>query len=544
MKSRRLLNRIGIVLGILLILIIGFGVYVFSTLPKPIGETPKLQTGLFEPPEQKYPVEGKYVYQSATALAALIKSGKVTSVEIVQEHINHIKNLNWKYNALVWLKEEEALQQARNADAAVARGDTALLLLGVPVTIKEQFYVKGFPTTLNNKRITVIPEYDASLVDEIRKAGAVILGTTNVSYMVSYYQTYGEVYPAASNPFNTDKTPGGSTGGGAAALAAGFTTLELGSDLGGSIRLPSAFCGLWGLKPGFGSLSLTGIANEELFAPKRMAMASPGPMARSAKDLTLFWEVLIKTKDGRFQQQINWKSPSKKPLKDYRIAFADQWGTKSRPLTVGKDSKDKISQLVTILKQEETQTTRAIPELFHPMEDLFLMSLAHIIGDGHPRVFREILWSVSSKDLKTYNPDLAKRVKTHFSQNTEAQWATLQQERKQLTDQYEQFFKNYDFLITPAAYGSAVDKCEGCDWITLNGRKAMPSLAYYGFLYAFNATGHPALVVPMGLGTDGLPIGVQIVGPYHSESELLYFAELLEPLIPGFQRPKGITPKF
>jgi len=538
MKTRSIFKRIGIVLGILLLIIVGLGLYVFSALPKTIGETPELQEELFNAPAQEHPVKGVYIYKTATELAAMIRSGEATSVEVVKEHIQHIKNSNWKYNALVWLKEEEALKQARYADAAVLRGDTAQPLLGVPVTVKEQFYVKGYPTTMNSKQITVIPEYDASLVTEIRRAGAVILGTTNLSYMVSYYQTYGEVYPSASNPYNTKKTPGGSTGGGAAALAAGFTTLELGADLGGSIRLPSVFCGLWGLKPGFGSLSLKGIANEELYAPQRMAMASPGPLARSAKDLTLFWNVLRRAKDGRSQEQIDWKAPSGKPLKDYRIGFADRWKGSGEDLRVGKDATDKLKELNFILADKGVHTRIETLEQFQATEDVFLKSMAHIMGHGHPRVFREILWTVFSKELKAYKPDLAKRVKPHFSQNTKAQWAEVQEERKKLTAQLDQYFTKYDFLITPAAYGPAIDQCEGCLRIPVKGGETISSLSYYGFFYAINATGHPALVVPMGQSAEGLPIGVQIVGPYHSEPELLYFAELLEPLIPGFQKPK------
>src|SRR6266540_7430834 len=192
----------------------------------------------------------KFIYKSATELAHLIREGRATSSDIVKEHLEQIKKHNEKINALISLFEEEALEQAAQYDRETKEGKFRGPLHGVPVTIKEIFWIKGKHSNMNFKMLKdfVAPE-DAVVIDRIRKNGAVILGQTNVPRNLSGYQVRGDIYPEGKNPYNTEYTPGGSTGGGAAALAAGFSPLELGADLGGSIRVPAGFCGLYGLKP-------------------------------------------------------------------------------------------------------------------------------------------------------------------------------------------------------------------------------------------------------------------------------------------------------
>ena len=201
-----------------------------------------------------------YIYRTAHELAQLIREGQVTSVEIVKEHLNRIKERNGELNAFVNLFEEEALAVAAERDPQARQGIFLGPLHGVPVSIKEQFWIKGKSTTINSKlhKDFVAPE-DAVIVDRIRKSGAVILGHTNVPQFLLDHQVWGDLYPEGKNPYNTDCTPGGSTGGGAAAVAAGFSPLELGGDLGGSVAtLPTsaAFTGssqLTTLFPGMGT---------------------------------------------------------------------------------------------------------------------------------------------------------------------------------------------------------------------------------------------------------------------------------------------------
>ena len=219
-STKKVLKWTGIILGSILLLAIILGIYIYTIIPKPIGAPVKLQEALFARPAQAFPMEGKYIYKSATELAAMIRHREATAVEVVTEFLNNIRNNNYKYNALIWIRAEEALQDAQRADQMVADGDTMNHpLLGVPVTIKEMYWVKGSPSTLNAKMYGFTAPDDATVVKQLKSAGAVVLGTTNVPFMLMDYQTQGEVYPTASNPYDTSRTPGGSTGGGAAAKA-------------------------------------------------------------------------------------------------------------------------------------------------------------------------------------------------------------------------------------------------------------------------------------------------------------------------------------
>ncbi|MFN8352844.1 MAG: amidase family protein [Spirosomataceae bacterium] len=540
-STKKIVKWVGTVVGVLLLIALAFGLYLYSIIPPAIGTPPTLQAVLFQKPTQPLPIANKYIYKSATELAALIRSREATSVEIVKEHLAYIKNNNWKYNALIWLREAEALQEAQLADEAVAQGDTLNKpLLGVPVTIKEMFWVKGSPSTMNVKMMGFVAPHDGEVVRQIKQAGAVVLGTTNVPYMLSDYQTQGEIYPTASNPYDTTRTPGGSTGGGAAALAAGFTPLELGSDLGGSIRVPAAFCGLYALKPTFGSVNITqGTGPDTTTKFTRMALASGGPLARNVADLKLMWRVLRETKpDERFQQKISWKSASTKTLNQYKIAWVDAWKHGNETVKVSRDVSKKLTQLTQTLVGQGVVVSQKVPDTYDAMFKLFLGSFASMMSEGQPWLLRKLI----AMDFKKMDNGLP-----HFSafyeamdDNSDAKWKQLQTDRKALIDQWEAFFKQHDFLICPITYGTPFPKCPQGTPLKGDNGELMPYMNYFPYAAIFNATGHPCVSIPVGLNKDGLPIGLQIVGAYHSEEELLHFAELIAPLTAGFIKPKQL----
>lgn len=538
-STKKLLKRFGAALGVFLLIVIAFGVYLYSILPKPIGSPPKLQTELFNKPTQPFAMEGKYIYQPATALAVMIRNQQASSVAIVKEYLANIKNNNYKYNALIWLREEEALHDAQLADEMVARGDTAgKPLLGVPVTIKEMFWVKGSPSTLNVKMYGFTAPYDAVVVKQLKDAGAVILGTTNVPALLSDYQTQGEVYPTASNPYDTTRTPGGSTGGGAAALAAGFTSLELGSDMGGSIRVPAAFCGLYGLKPTVGTVNITqGTSPDTTVKFTRFALASAGPMARTPDDLQLMWDVLRTTPmDEKFQHPYTPLAVSHKKLNEYKIAWIDDWKSSTGNVQVGIDAKNKLNQFLDSLKNNGVQLNKTAPDSYDQMRKAFLESFAVMIGEGQPWLIRKFI-SMEFRKMddgsETFNAFY-----DAMDDCSDSRWKEATNRREQLTRQWEDFFKQYDFFVCPITYDAAIKKCpQGTPQPSDNG--TIPYTQYFPYSIIFNATGHPALVVPMGLNKQGLPMAIQIVGPYYSEDELLNFVKLVSPFTPGFIKPNS-----
>ena len=536
-RTKKILKWTGILFGSLVMLAVAFGLYLNSIIPKFRGVPVVLQKELFEKPLQPFPMEGKFIFKSATELSTIIRHHEATSVEIVTEFLNNIKNNNHKYNALIWLREKEALKDAQRADEAVAKGDTTKLLLGVPVTIKEHIWVKGSPSTMNAKIFGFTAPRNAAVVDQIINAGAVILGTTNVPFMLSDYQTHGEVYPPASNPYDTSLTPGGSTGGGAAALAAGFTSLELGSDLGGSVRIPSAFCGLYGLKSTFNSLNLIdGTSPDTASQYTRFALACLGPLARTPEDLELFWNVLKDAKiDEHLMQKIDWKPASDKTLSQYKIAWMDEWKTNDGTTKISNDVKQKLQMLLDSLRNNGTALEKKAPNIYNEMRQSFLATFGCMMSENQPRLLRMLI-KMDMQKINTGSADYAA-----FGQSmddaSDERWKKIQDDSKKLSDTWVAFFKQYNFFICPLTYGPAFKKCATGSRIIYDGN-TIPYMDYFPHSPIINPTGLPALMIPMGLSKEGLPIGIQIVGPHYSEPELLHMAKLLEPLTPKFQKPK------
>jgi len=537
-KAKIILKWTGVVFASLVLIAVAFGLYVNSIIPKFDSVPIVLQKELFEKPSQPLPMQGKYIYKSASELSSMIRNHEATSVEIVTELINNIKNNNYKYNALIYLREQEALQEAKLADEAIAKGDTFNKpLLGVPVTIKECYWVKGSPSTLNAKMYGFIAPRNALIVEQLRKAGAIVLGTTNVPFMLSDYQTLGEVYPEASNPFDTARTPGGSTGGGAAAVAAGFSPFTLGDDLGGSIRVPSAFCGLWGLKSTFSALNMTdGNGPDSTYVFTRMAMASPGPLARTAGDLKLMWDVLVQTPlDKKFQEPVEWKPASSKNLNEYKIAWMDEWNTPNGNIKISSDTKQKLSMLIDSLKQHNVSTEKKALDIYTDLEKMFLRSFGYMMGENQPWLLRKFM-ALDFKNIDDGN-GIFKSFNDAIMDASDEGWEKIEAERKALIEKWEDFFKQYDFFICPVTYDAAFKKQESWKPIVADDGSTVQYMKYVPYPYIISATGHPSLTVPLGLNSKGLPIGVQIVGKNFSENELLHFAKLIEPLTPKFQKP-------
>lgn len=532
-----ILKWTGISIGGLLLIAALLGVWAWTVLPAPQGTPITLQADLFKQPVQPLAEDDRFHFRTATDLAAMIREGNATSTEITRHFIARIKNQNHRYNALIWLREEEALAEAANADAAIARGDTALgVLHGVPVTIKEQFWVKGSPSTLNAKQFGFIAPEDGALVQSLKRAGAIILGTTNVPFMLSDYQTQGEVYPTASNPYDTTRTPGGSSGGGAAALAAGFSAGELGSDMGGSIRVPAAFCGLWALKPTYGALNQThGGWPDTTRVQRRLAMASPGPMARAPEDLSLLWDALKDTPiDERYQRPIHRPSATARALDQYRFAYATQWSETNYTAASGSDVREAMDQLVRSLKQHGASTAESVPPIHADLMRCFFATFAMVHGEDKPWLLRQLM----TQQLRAIDPGTGTfdSYAAAMSDTSETNWQRITAERERSTATWGRFFQDHDFMILPVTYGAAFTKCEPGSLVEGDTGK-LRYMEYVPFGAIINATGHPTLSVPMGLNAQGLPIGLQIVGPLHSEEELLHVAMLLKPLVKGFVPP-------
>lgn len=539
-RRRKVLKWIGIVAGALVIIAVALGIWVSSVIPPAQGTPITLNAELFKAPAAPLPLDDRILYKSASEIAGMIRNKEAKSEEVVRALIDRIKNENHNYNALIWLREEEAIADAKRCDERIAAGDSLLPpLFGVPITIKEHYWVKGSPSTMNAKMFGFIAPEDGPAVKALKDAGAIILGTTNVPFMLSDYQTQGEVYPTASNPYDTTRTPGGSTGGGAAALAAGFTCAELGSDLGGSIRVPSAFCGLWGLKSTCGAINMTqGASPDTVTKFTRFALASSGPLARVPEDLALMWHALRNTPlDPKFQKPIDRPAATTRTIDQYRFAWMDEWPHGSEHVAVSVDVKKKLALLVDSLQKRGVQVTKDAPDIYEDLQRMFLTSFGGMMGEGQPWLLRKLMLMQMGGMAPT--EELRGTFAEVLDDPSDVRWAETEKERAELQGEWDSFFKKHDFIILPLSYGAAFKKCpQGSDLAGDNGA-VVHYMDYVPYAYVINATGNPTLSVPMGLNDEGLPIGLQIVGPQNSEEELLHLAMLLKPLVPGFVRPKS-----
>jgi amidase len=435
------------------------------------------------------------------------------------------------------------LQEAASCDQETKEGKFRGPLHGVPVTIKEQFWIKGKKSNTNFKMLRdfVAPE-DAVIVKRIKKSGGIILGQTNVPKNLLDYQVAGDLYPEGKNPYNTDYSPGGSTGGGAAALAAGFTPLELGGDFGGSIRVPSNFCGLYGLKttertvPVHGNVPLP--KNSKTFL---VHMAVAGPLARNLDDIELLWKIIVGPHEGdRNIPRIEWQGPKKNSLSEYKIAWTDKWP--------GYETSSQISNALKSLAEKLKADGGSIEKKI-PDETLHEESLKtgvgifpYVIAQGTPWFVRAIikfqLYHGFLKGIKRNSPQFTKPMNDAFKMNAN-HYGEVMLQKSLITERWENFFKEFDFLICPVAFGPAYKRCKIGSKITYDGKELIYINYVWPYNFCFNASGNPSITIPLGLGKEGLPLGVQIVGPYWSEPELIHFAKQVSKLTAGFVKPDG-----
>jgi len=480
---------------------------------------------------------GKYIYRSAVELAQLIRDGEATSTEVVKEHLARIQQLNPELNAVVELLEDEALKTAAECDAEAKQGNFRGPLHGVPMTVKEQYWVKGTRSTLNANMLKdwVAPE-DAVIVSRLRKAGAIILGKTNVPKNLIDYQVSGDIYPDGKNPYNMDHSPGGSSGGSSAALASGMVPIELGGDFGGSIRIPSNYCGVYGMKPTENTIPGHGNAP----SPKGSKgfvfhMAQAGPMARTLDDLELVWKTIRGSHHSdRNTPRVEWKDSSNKTLKDYKVAWVDQWDD----YPTSKQTRKEIKKFIDQLNKSGCKTGNSGPDnnLHNRSLSIYVRLFPQLIAQDVPWFIRPFMKMQLKrgllKGLKKFMPEFNRGFKHSLINYSETMGI-----RAGIVSEWEEYFKKHDLLICPMSFGPAYKRCKTGDPIEHDGKKLVYVNYAWPYVACFNASGNPAMNIPLGIGEDGLPIGVQVVGPYWSEPDLLHFAKLVSKFTPGFVKP-------
>jgi amidase len=478
-----------------------------------------------------------YAFWSAIELARELRAKKLSSRELTEFYLRRIEKYDPAINAVVVRDFERALAAADRADAALARGESLGPLHGIPMTIKEAYDVEGLPTTWG------IPAFanhrassDAAVVQSLRRAGAHFLGKTNVPIHLADFQSYNEIYGTTNNPWNPERTPGGSSGGSSAALAAGLCALESGSDIGGSIRNPAHFCGVYGHKPTYGVVPIQGHSLPGMVAAPDIAVV--GPMARSAEDLALSLELMAGADAFHVR---GWRlalpRPEKTSLSDYRVAV---WPT-DPVCPVSTPVADRVQALADRLARLGASVSDRARPPFDPLEShriygaMLHGQLSAGVADEAFDTMRETAQTLDPNDPS--ERALAFRGTVQFHRD----WVRATHRRARLRQQWTAFFEDWDVLLCPQMPTTAFphDHREfGERRIEVDGQ----GLEYFRQVFwsgLVTVAYLPSTVFPTGAAADGLPIGVQAVSAEFNDYACIDFARLMAREIGGFEAPPG-----
>jgi amidase len=453
------------------------------------------------------------LFEPAVDAAELVRSKQVSSRELTEAALARIDAVNPSLIALVELRAEAALEEAAEADAALSGGAQGPLL-GLPITIKEAFNVAGLHTTWGNPAFEdYIADSDATVVTRLKESGAIVVGKSNVAAMLAdFAQTSNELYGTTNNPWDLTRTPGGSSGGAAAAVASGISFLDYGSDLVGSIRIPASFCGVYGLKPSVGIVPQTGFQPPGRTAPpsEMTYMSALGPFARSARDLRLALE-LTAGPEAPTARAYSWRlaPPRHARIADFRVGavFDDEHATVSSEIT------SRLSEVIDALARAGASVSEGWPSNVDPG------SVAECFN-FHVGLF-----------FAVQQPD----------EGFEAMPSFLEQENRRMSARaaWSRYFEEIDVFLCPTNFTPAFPHDERPfderTVVTPEGEQPYTNQPFW--ITHASVPGLPAVAAPIGRARSGLPVGVQIIAPLYEDDTALTFAELLADLIGGYESP-------
>ncbi|MEX2237464.1 MAG: amidase family protein [Dehalococcoidia bacterium] len=463
-------------------------------------------------------------YMSATEMADAITRRELSSREVTQATLDRIDRVNPKINAVVTRMDEEALSMAAAADDATTRGESLGVLHGIPVSIKDLLGIKGVRATQGSLLYKdTIAEKDSPVVARLRRNGAVFVGMTNSPEFGMVGWTDNRVFGRTNNPWNVERIAGGSSGGAGAAVAAGMGPLAVGSDGGGSIRIPSAFNGIFGLKPTWNLVPKAGSPGGWT------TMTHAGPMTRTVADAALMMDAI-----AGFDPAIPWSIEKpvasyveeiKKPLGRLRIGWSRDMGYAAVDHEVG-DLAEAAARRFSDLGCEVEEAYPDWSELAGPRSPFVALAAAETsVGLGP-------LLETNRDDLAEYT---VRFIEAGKDANLTSYFAA-QLDRAAMWEKLNAFFGKYDLLLTPALATVAFPHGEQPREI---GGREVPPFAWSPFTTAFNLTGVPAASVPAGFNSEGLPVGLQIVGPAFQDHLVLRAAAAFEEAAPWAQhRPQ------
>lgn len=475
-------------------------------------------------------------FQTARQLASAIRKKKIGCLELLDLYLDRIEAYNPDLNAVIAMDVEGARKRAKAADRAVKADKRLGPLHGVPMTLKESYDIAGYPTTwghpsLRDREI----EKNSLAAQRLVDAGVTLFGKTNVPLNLADWQSYNEVYGVTKNPWDLSRTPGGSSGGSGAALAAGLTGLEAGSDIGASIRNPAHYCGVFGHKPTFGVVSPRGHSLAGAVAAADISVC--GPLARGAEDLEIAMDVMAGPDeiDGR-----GWKlalpRSAKKKLRDFKIAVV----LSDPNCEVDQSVQSELQKLADFLgKQKAKVSDAARPDIDTAEQNDVYVRLLRAATSGR---LTDEAWSQAARDAAALPDDDM----SYFAQMQRGNalshrtWIQLNEKRHRMRLAWDAFFQDYDLLLCPVAVTAAFPhdhKDPRHERTIVVNNKQVPVVDQIFWAGYSGVTYLPASVAPIGQTADGLPVGVQIVGPQYGDYTCIQFAKLLDREYRSFVAP-------
>ncbi len=446
-------------------------------------------------------LDAELVTLTAAEIAAGLRKKTFSAQELCEASIARIEALDPKVNAVVVHDFERARAEARVADNLLARGESRPLL-GIPMTVKESFDLRGHPTTWG------FPEHheyrareDALTVQRLKQAGAVVLGKTNVPPALGDWQSANPIYGRTNNPHDPARSPGGSSGGSAVAIAMGFSALELGSDIGGSIRVPAAFCGVYGHKTSYGVIPLGGHSYGGLqFAPQLLGVI--GPLARSAEDLALALDVVAGPDADSPANKLSLPPARHERLASFRVFIIDQHPAAA----ADADIRGAIEDLADELTKAGASVARQ----------------SSLLPDLHSswRTYQAILHTIiTRRDASNPRPPI-----------TAHDWLGHLDDQQRIRRQWADFFRHFDIVVCPAFGTPAFPHTDEADWrkrqLAMDGNPSNfgAQLAWAGIATVANL---PSTAIPLGVNRSGLPLAVQAIGPFLEDKTTIAFAGMV-----------------
>jgi aspartyl-tRNA(Asn)/glutamyl-tRNA(Gln) amidotransferase subunit A len=450
-------------------------------------------------------------FLSLEEAGSLLGRRQLSAAELLEVALERVERLNPKLNAFITVTAERARRQARAADLEIARNRRRGPLDGIPITLKDNYSTKGVRTTAGSKILQDnIPSEDSAVAARLARAGAVLLGKTNLHEFAYGVTTENPFFGAARNPWALGKTPGGSSGGSAAAVAAGIGFGSMGTDTGGSIRIPASLCGVVGLKPTFGRVSLSGVV------PLSESLDHAGPIARSVKDVCILLEATAEAYPPGAKRPDHRKLAKDRPQR-FRIGRPKDFYFER----VEEEIVLAVEAAINVLKRHGGRVRDvSLPHLSDAMGPCISVTLAEATLYHESQGF----FPARAGD---YSEDLKSRLEAG-SQVSALDYLRAREARREASADFEAAFERVDVIAAPTTPVAAVDI--GTREVKIAGETEALRGALLRLTRPANFTGHPALSLPCGFTRAGLPIGLQLIGRRDGEAELLAIADLYETL--------------